>query len=299
MAKVLITGGSGLVGSHLSDLLHAKGHEVAHLSRRVTGEERYTTYAWDVKAGKLDLRALEQVDHLVHLAGAGVADQRWTPARKQEILDSRTKSTDLLLKTAQQSGVALQSVISASAIGYYGDTGQDWVTESAPAGSDFLASVVQAWEEHVDALEELAPVAKIRIGVVLSRNGGALQELAKPVKWWAGAPLGSGRQYVSWIHESDLARMFLFVLEKGLQGTFNGVAPHPVTNAELTRVIANVLGKPLLLPNVPAFAMRALMGEMADIVLTGSQVSAESILKSGFTFEFNEVRHAVSNLLGK
>lgn len=299
MAKVLITGGSGLVGSQLSDLFQAKGYEVAHLSRRATGQERYRTYTWDVAAGKMDSQALEHVDYLVHLAGAGVADKRWTAARKQEILDSRTKSTDLLLETAHRSGAVLKSVVSASAIGYYGDTGRDWVTEISPAGSDFLATVVQAWEAHVDALAELAPVAKIRIGVVLSRHGGALQELAKPVKWWAGAPLGSGQQYMSWIHEQDLSRMFLFAMENQLNGVLNGVAPNPVTNAELTQVIARVLGKPLLLPNVPAFAMRALMGEMADIVLLGSRVSAEAVLKSGFTFEFNEVRQAVSDLLGK
>lgn len=299
MAKVLITGGSGLVGSQLSDLFQAKGYEVAHLSRRATGQERYRTYTWDVAAGKMDSQALEHVDYLVHLAGAGVADKRWTAARKQEILDSRTKSTDLLLETAHRSAAVLKSIVSASAIGYYGDTGRDWVAETSPAGSDFLATVVQAWEAHVDALAELAPVAKIRIGVVLSRHGGALQELAKPVKWWAGAPLGSGQQYMSWIHEQDLSRMFLFAMENQLNGVLNGVAPNPVTNAELTQVIAQVLGKPLLLPNVPAFAMRALMGEMADIVLLGSRVSAEAVLKSGFTFEFNEVRQAVSDLLGK
>lgn len=298
MAKILITGGSGLVGTHLSKLLTDSGHKVTHLSRSVIGSEPYQTYQWDVAAGKLDPKALQDVDHIVHLAGAGVADKRWTDARKKLVLDSRVDSLKLLLKTIKEQNIQLSSFISASAIGYYGmDTGDRLLTEEDAPGNDFLAEVVKAWEAGADAFSELTKVAKVRIGVVLSDKGGALPTMARPVKYFAGAPLGSGRQYMSWIHITDLCGIFQYILENQISGSYNAVAPNPVTNKVLTKQIAKTLRKPLILPNVPSFVMKLVFGEMSQIILGGNRVSEKAISEMGYQFKFTHVENALNDLL--
>lgn len=300
MAKVLITGGSGLVGRSLSKLLTDSGHEVVHLSRTVSGAETYKTYKWDLDRMELDPDALHQVDHIVHLAGAGVADKKWTDQRKKLILDSRVESLKLLHQSIKDHQVKLRSFISASAIGYYGsDTGDTNLKEDAPAGNDFLAAVVKAWEAEADKLESLVKVAKVRIGVVLSEKGGALPAIAQPIRFLVGAPLGTGSQYMSWIHIEDLSAIFKYILEQDLSGTYNAVAPNPVTNKKMTQQIAKSLKKPLILPNVPAFVMNLLLGEMSQIVLGGNKVSSVAIAKKGFQFKFTQVSEALANLLRK
>jgi uncharacterized protein (TIGR01777 family) len=242
------------------------------------------------------------VNTIVHLAGAGVADKRWTPTRKKEILDSRVQSTRLLYQTLKEKKHSVKNIVSASAIGYYGFGLSDQLfTEECPPATDFLASVTTEWEKEVDAIRELEiRVVKIRIGIVLSNKGGALKEMARPIQFGVGAPLGTGQQVMSWIHIDDLCEMFCKAIQdRSLAGAYNGVAPNPVTNAELTKAIASILKKPLWLPNVPPFVLRLLVGEMADIVVNGSKVSAEKILATRFKFQYWQIDDALRNLLSK
>lgn len=296
-SKVLITGGSGLVGKALSDLLAERGYIVSHLSRKAKAQAKYPSFEWNIEKGYIDKEAL-QVDHIIHLAGAGVADQRWTPSRKQLIRTSRVDSANLLYKYVTDLKIPLNSFISASAIGYYGeDTGTEWCDESTEMGQGFLADVVEEWESAADQFSSICSVTKVRIGVVLDGEGGALSKIVQPIRLGLGAPLGTGRQYMSWIHTYDLARIFVFVLEKQLQGVFNAVAPGPVTNRAITKASAAAIGKPLWLPNVPSFVLNLALGEMAGIVLNGNRVSSQRIQDAGFQFEYGSVQQAVENLL--
>jgi uncharacterized protein (TIGR01777 family) len=297
---VLITGGSGLIGSRLTAMLREGGASVAHLSRSTNGNRSIPVYKWNVRAGTIDLQALQNTEAIVHLAGAGIADKPWTPRRKQEILESRTLSTALLYRTLKEHPHKVKTVVCASAIGIYGFEGSEEVfTEDHHAGNDFLASVVKAWEAEANKFEDLGVrLVKIRIGVVLSTEGGALKELMRPIKWGLGAPLGKGTQYISWIHIDDLCRLFLFALEnEQMQGVFNGVSPNPVTNREFTYTVARALNKKVWLPPVPAFVLRMLLGEMADLVLKGSRVSAQKVLQQGFKFHYPQIEEAVHSLL--
>lgn len=301
MKKVLITGGSGLVGTELSSLLKEKGYEVAHLTRNRKDNYPYQQYVWNIEKQEMEEEAIRFADVVIHLAGAGVADKRWTDERKKVILESRTQSASLLHKTiANMPSEAPEHFISASAIGYYGmATGDKLLDEESKAGNDFLAEVTKKWEESADEIKSLKiPTSKIRIGIVLTDKGGALPQLAQPIKLFAGAPLGSGKQWMSWIHIEDLTRLFLHTLENKLTGVYNGVGIEPVTNKEMTKAVANVLDKPLILPNVPEFAMRLLLGEMAQMVLGGNKVSAEKMLKSGFEFKFKKLGDALEDIYG-
>ncbi len=299
MGRVLITGGTGLLGGRITQLLQKQGTEVAYLSRRPDHVSRIPAYEWDVNSQKIDAECLKNTTSIIHLAGAGVADRRWTAERKEEILQSRTRSTALLHKLLKENAHSVETVVCASAIGYYGYDDGDWKSEDAAPASDFLADVTKAWEDAEDRLAELGVrVVKIRIGIVLTNVGGALKELAKPIQWWAGAPLGSGKQFMSWIHIDDVTRMFLYALEHtSMSGPYNAAAPNPVTNADFTKAVAKVLNKPLLLPNVPPFAMRLLVGEMAEMLLGGSRVSSEKIRNEGFEFNFPILADALEDLL--
>jgi len=299
--NILITGASGLIGTRLTELLLEQGNHVAHLSRNHrSGTAR--TFLWDVDKKQVDRHALEGTDAIVHLAGAAVADKPWTDERKWEILKSRTQSTQLLYNELQKGGHAVKTFISASAIGYYGfDDAEKVFHEDDQPGKDFLANVVRQWEAEVDRIQELGiRVVKIRIGIVLSDKGGALKEIARPVKYWVGAPLGSGNQYISWIHLDDLASMFIKALsDEQMEGAYNGTGLYPVTNRELTKAIAHTMQKPLLLPALPAFVLKVLFGEMADIILKGSKVSSEKIQRAGFSFKFDTLEKALADLLKK
>ncbi len=248
----------------------------------------------------MDGRALENIDAVIHLAGAGVADKRWSSARKQEILESRTASSALLFSALAKGNHAVKTFVSASAIGYYGFTrNQEWKTEQDLPGTDFLSGVVVAWENGVDKMTSLGlRVVNIRIGIVLSKQGGALAELARPVRFFLGAALGTGRQEMSWIHIDDLCNIFIKAIEdQAMSGVYNGVSPVPATNDEMTRTIAQVLRRPLWLPRIPGFFLRLLIGEMADVVLNGNRVSADKIMKAGFKYRFVDLKEALRDLL--
>ena len=290
MKNILITGGSGLVGKQLTSLLESKGYTVAWLSRK---PQQQTHFLWDVEKQELDPQALEWADAVVHLAGEGVAEKRWTADRKKRILESRTQSTQLLYTAIQQAEKKPNTFISASAIGYYGfNTGTNLMEETSPSGDDFLAEVVLAWEKEVKKIEQLlVRCILLRVGIVLDANGGALGEMLKPP---VAAPLGSGDQWMSWIHIEDLARMFVFALEKTtLQGIYNAVGPHPATNQKLTKEAAAAKGKPYIGLGVPGFALKLVLGEMAAMVLGGNRVSSQKIQKAGFEFEFPELKKAL------
>jgi hypothetical protein len=296
---VLITGASGLIGSRLTELLLHRGHQVSHLSRKASaGNVR--TFEWNISNGQIDVKAFDDVDCIVHLAGAGISDKRWNEDRKKEILESRTLSSRLLCKTLASQPNKVQSFIAASAIGYYGFTkGYELYSERSEAGHDFLAKVVAAWEAEVDKITSLKiRLAKIRIGIVLSSKGGALYEMAKPVKWFIGSPLGSGRQYLSWILIDDLCGLFIKAIEdENMHGAYNGVAPNPVTNREFTQALSKVLNRPLWAPAVPAPVLKMVLGEMADMILNGNNVSAEKVKEAGYTFQYPLLQNALMNLL--
>ena len=297
----MITGASGLIGKRLTELLVQKGHQVSHLGRKQSVGS-VPSYVWDVKNGKLDINALKGIDTIIHLAGAGIADKPWTNERKTEILESRTQSTQLLYKTLQQNPHTVQTFISASAIGYYGfEASEKMFTEDSEAGNDFLASVTRKWEEEVDTLKVLSlRVAKIRIGIVLSTDGGALKPMIIPIKYFVGSPLGSGKQWMSWIHIDDLCSMFIYAGEnENLDGVYNATSPTAATNAEFTNAIAKVLKRPIWLPKVPEFVLTILLGEMASLITQGSRVSSKKIQESGFVFQYPTLQSALENLLVK
>ena len=297
---VLITGGTGLVGSRLTALLRQKGYQVRYLSRSPEKVDDIEAFSWDIKAQTMDSKALEGTDYIVHLAGAGVADQRWTAERKKAILESRTKSSALLRETLRSHNHGIKAFISASAIGYYGfDTGTQLLSEDAAPGSDFLADVTRAWEHEVEQIADLGiRTAMIRVGIVLSDKGGALEEISKPVKFGVGAPLGDGDQYMSWIHIDDLCNMFIHAIEADeASGPYNGVAPEPVTNREFTKTLASTLNRPMFMPAVPAFALKLMVGEMANMLLGGNKVSSKKIESEGFNFKYPKLKTAMESLL--
>ena len=298
MSKVvLITGGSGLVGSRLTEILLAEGFIVSHLGRSRTPKKSVKSYIWDIKRGFIEEGAIESANIVVHLAGAGVADKPWTKSRKQVILQSRVQSTRLLYDKLASSENQCQTVVSASAIGIYGiDTGEQWVDEGSPAGTGFLADVVKRWEREIARFEELKlRVVTLRTGIVLSSQGGALPKIAKPISMNAGAVIGTGKQYMSWIHIDDLCQVILAAISSGsYSGIYNAVAPNPVNNKQFTEILAKVLNKPLWLPAVPGFILKLAMGEMAQIVLGGNRVSAEKIQDAGYKFEYPELEPALA-----
>jgi len=294
---ILITGASGLIGTRLTQMLIQDGHRVKQLSHAKKNGNR-SAFTWDIEKNQIEKNAFDSVDAIVHLAGAGIADKPWTAKRKQLILESRTKSTALLFNALRDGDHTVQTFISASGVGYYG-SGDEMFTEESKPGNDFLANVVKQWEAEVDKIQTLGiRTVKLRTGIVLSEKGGALKEIAVPVRYGVGAPLGTGMQYMSWIHIDDLCRMYGYAVTNGdLIGAFNAVGPKFTTNAEMTRAIGRVLKKPIWLPRIPGFVLRILLGEMADLVLMGSKVSSTKIQEAGFNFNFPSLEPALEDLL--
>ena len=298
--KVLITGGSGLLGTHLTKLLQEKGYKVAHLSRSRSSEEGIKTFLWDPEKNFIEPGAVESAHFIIHLAGAGVVDHRWTSEYKQTILKSRTDSTRLLHQELKSSGYVPKAFISASGINYYGDdNGAHWLYESSPAGQEFLATVCKAWESEAEKVGQLGIRQLIfRIGIVLSNQGGALPQLKLPARLGLAAPVGSGTQYMSWIHIDDLCAMLLQSMEdESMEGVYNAVAPEPETNERFMRTLAELMEKPYFAPSVPAFAMKLAMGKRAELVLGSLRVASEKIEKTGYRFQYPSLRQALSNLL--
>ncbi|WP_205501814.1 TIGR01777 family oxidoreductase [Rufibacter psychrotolerans] len=299
--KILIAGGTGLVGTRLSEMLIDSGYEVAHLSRTPDKYARYKTFKWDVPKGAIDENAIRYADYIINLAGASVAGEKWSAPRKKEILNSRIQSTNLICEYLEKTPHHVKGFIGSSAVGIYGNSGERLMMEESSYGSDFLAEVCKQWEQASWQIHNLGIRTVIfRIGIVLSNKGGALPQIAKPVKMLAGAPLGSGKQFMSWIHIDDLCRLLIKAIEdRQMQGVYNAVAPNPATNEELTRTLAKVMHKPMVFPNVPALGLKLVLGELSEVVLGGSRVSATKVLQTGFTFEYNHLQEALESLYDK
>lgn len=293
--KIVITGGSGLVGKHLTSLLVQSGYEVAHIGRKSYITNGLICYEWNIDKGYIDPKALENTGYIIHLAGAGVADKRWTDARKKEIYESRIQSTRLLVNYLNQTPHQVKALIGTSAIGIYGNDTNN-ANENSPAASTFLGKVCSDWES--ETLKANLRTCIIRVGIVLAKEGGFIPEVAAPIKKLVGAALGSGKQYVSWIHIHDLCHIYLKAIQdSSIQGVYNAVAPNPVTNKELTQLLAKKLHRPILLPPVPTFALNLLFGEMASMLVANQKVSAEKIVSSGFQFSYPQLEQALDNLL--
>ncbi|WP_297333452.1 TIGR01777 family oxidoreductase [Flavobacterium sp.] len=301
--RVLVTGATGLVGNELVSLLLKNGTYINYLTTsedKIQNEERYRGFYWNPDNGTIDENCIEDVDVIIHLAGASVS-KRWTNAYKQEILESRVLSTNILFSLLKNKPNKVYQFISASAIGIYPDsTDKVYSEENEEVDNSFLGNVVKKWEEAVDQIKRLdIKVAKVRTGIVLSGNGGALIEIAKPVRLGMGSPLGTGKQMQSWIHIQDLVNIYHFILKEELDGVYNAVAPYPVTNATLMKMVAKVLNKPFFMPNVPKFMLEAVLGEMHQILLSSQNVSARKIIGEGYQFKYLSLEKAVKEALRK
>lgn len=298
--KYLITGGTGLIGQKICQLLLAEGHEVSVLSRSQSIGGKINYFKWDLEEEFVDPEAVKEVDCLIHLAGSGIADKKWTRERKTEIIDSRVKPLQLLLEKFKESGQFPKTIVSASAVGIYGfDTGDRELMEGSNPGKDYISEVVLKWEKAIDEFSKTANcrAVKLRIGIVLDKEGGALPKLALPVKLGVGSPIGKGKQWISWIHSSDLIRLFYEAsIEPTLDGAFNAVSPNPSTNEFLVNTLGRVMNRPIWFPNIPAFVLKLLLGERAQLVLGGNKVSSKKIQNSGFRFEFDTLEDAIRNI---
>ncbi|PCI34652.1 MAG: TIGR01777 family protein [Flavobacteriaceae bacterium] len=299
---VLITGGTGLIGRQLSKLLFDKGYIIRILSRsKNKGQHNnYQYYNWNITKKEIDVAALKNVDYIIHLAGAGIADKRWTATRKKNIVDSRVDSALLLFNTLQQINHRPLKFIAASGIGYYGAVTSDTIfTEKDPAHIDFLGNTCKLWENSSLKFEEASiPTTILRTGIVLSKKGGALEKLRQTFKFKFGSALGNGKQYMPWIHIDDLCQTYLHSIEnKEFTGIYNTVAPTHETNYEFTKALISQHKHVVLLPNVPSFLLKLLLGSMSEMVLYGSRVSAEKLERIGFKFRYDTLEKALEDLI--
>lgn len=297
---VLITGASGAIARVLSKKLENQ-YSIRFLTRKKEAENEFE---WDLENQIVDENAFENVSHIIHLAGANISEKRWTEDRKKELISSRVDSAKLILNTLQKKNLKLKSFISASGINFYGTKTTDKIfTENDAPGNDFLSEVVVVWEKAADEFKEQnisERVVKIRTAVVLSKNEGALAKMMTPIQFGIGSPLGSGKQYMPWIHIDDICSIYEFALKNPeVEGSYNASAPQHTTNENLTKLIVNVLNKPLFMPNVPSFILKLIFGELADALLEGSRASSEKIEKAGFEFQFPDLKMALEDLLKK
>lgn len=300
MATILITGGSGLIGRRLTLELQRDGHVVRWLGRSPSMPQD-GRYQWDPAHGTIDLRALESVDHIIHLSGAGIADERWTPARMNELYLSRGGAARFLLKTARDADMKPVSFISASGIGYYGAVTTDHVfREDDPAGNDAIGRLTSDWEDAADEWSSLCRVVKLRTPMVLAGDGGALKRLSVPFRYGLGAALGSGRQWMPWVHIDDLVSIYRHAIDQtDMQGPYNVVAGEQPMNADFMRAVAKALNRPFFLPHVPAFALRLALGELSVILLEGSRASGEHLARTGPRLRYNALAPALEQTLGR
>jgi uncharacterized protein len=296
MKTALITGGSGMVGKALSALLKENGYTVRHLSTK-GGRRKLSNgievFPWNPEAGTMDVAALEGVNFVFHLAGASISG-RWTKAYKQEIRNSRVKSADVLYKSIQQMAQRPEKIISASAVGIYPSSLDRVYTETDQAAGNFLGDVCAEWEAGVARFTELGMTeARVRIGIVLSKNGGFLPVVARPVKLFAGTPLGSGKQWIPWIHLNDLTRIFLHAADSELHGPINAGGVEAATQWQFTKVLGKVLRRPVWPIPAPVFLLRLILGESAQLALMSTRVSEKRLLDSGFVFQFTDLEEAL------
>ncbi|TYA57545.1 TIGR01777 family protein [Formosa maritima] len=301
--KVLITGATGLIGKAIVKKCHDHGITVHYLTTskdKIENTEHYKGYYWNPEKKEIDIACFKEVDAIINLAGASIS-KRWSDSYKKKIINSRIESLDLLKKSIAKNHLQIKQLISASAIGIYPNSLTNYYEESYQGNSSsFLGEVSKQWESAADSFTELNMlVAKIRIGLVLDKQDGALPKLIKPIRFGLGAALGDGFQWQSWIHVKDLANIFVFVLENKLEGVYNGVAPNPVSNQELFKAIAKSIKRPLILPNIPSVFLKLVLGEMYVLLVDSQRVSSNKIDAKGFEYKFPNLLPALENLLEK
>ena len=295
---VLITGGNGMLAKQMTQELEGE-YSVRFLTRNKT---RSNEYFWDLENQYIDPNALIGVSIIIHLAGSSIANKRWTKKTKQSILSSRVDGANLILRELKKHQITIETFISASAIGYYGTkTTDDIYNEKSPKGDDFLSDVCSKWENAAYDFKAngLANrIAVVRIGIILAKNDGALKKIMQPIRYGFGSGIGTGNQYMPWIHIQDLVRIFKLILDdKSIAGTFNAVSPQHISNIELTEAIAQLTNNPLFLPNIPKFIIQILFGEMSTMILEGSRISSEKILNTSFRFKYGKLSDALKSII--
>jgi len=307
MSTVLITGGTGLIGKHLVNALVQRGYKVIILSRshaQKQPQENISYALWDIKKQQIDTDAVKEADYIVHLAGAGVVDKKWTEAYKKEIVESRTESSRLIIDALKNNNNQVKVVVSAGAIGWYGadtDPVKPFIELDKP-DDNFLGKTCKLWEESIEPVISLGKrLVKLRMGIILSNNGGALAEFEKPIRFGMAAILGDGKQIVSWIHIDDLCRLYIHAIEnENLQGSYNAVAPEPVSNKVLTLALAETMKGRFYIPvHVPVFILKIILGQRSLEVLKSATVSSKKILDTGFKFTYNDIETALADLAKK
>jgi len=299
---VLITGATGLIGQKIVKQCHSAGINIHYLTTsksKLSTEPNYKGFYWNPDNNEIDHDCFEGVTAIINMVGASIS-KRWTDDYKKVIIESRTKTAQLLQDTIKKHNYNIEHVVSASAIGIYPTSLVNYYEETNSEISEtFLGKVVHKWEAAVDGFKALGcKVAKIRIGLVLAKDGGALPQIVKPIKYGVGAAFGSGKQWQSWIHVEDLASLFVYAVQNKFEGIYNGVAPNPVTNKELTKVSAEVLHRPLILPNIPKFAMKLVLGDMHILLFESQRVSSQKVEAEGFNYTYVNLRPALDDLLG-
>ncbi len=302
MKRVLIAGGNGFLGKHLSEMLLSSGYDVSILSRGASREGRVPVFHWNPYNNELDNHIIENTDYIINLAGENISGKRWSSTRKQEIIDSRVISTNFLYKKVSEINPKLSGFISASATGYYGAvTSEKFFNETDLPGNDFLSEVCVKWEEAAGQFKKSGiRTVSLRLGVVLSNNGGALTKMSLPVKAGLGSSPGNGKQYINWIDIDDLCRLFIYAIEnKSISGVYNAVAPEQIQAKHFYQILAKVLNKPLILPNIPKIVMRTVFGQMSVILLEGSRISNEKIISAGFCFNYPTLESSLKKIYNK
>ena len=299
--NVVLTGGTGFIGKKLTRLLLENGFSVSVLSRSVKeNSEGISYYKWDVDAGTIDEQAILNADYVIHLAGENIGAKRWTVNRKKAILDSREKSTQLLFSCLHKHNKQLKAFVSASGVGIYGAITDEVIcSETTPAASDFLGTVCQKWEAATNPIRDLGiRTVQIRTGLVLGKGDGVLQQLIPLFKYKLGSAIGSGKQYMPWIHIDDLCRIYLAsMLNSEMQGPYNAAINDSTNNTIFSSALAKVFGYTIWLPNVPAFVLQLVLGEMAQLVLKGRRINSEAIEKTGFQFQFTDLEKALRDCI--
>lgn len=298
MSTILITGGSGLIGSALTQALTAQGHSVRHLSRAPGKRNDGEAFVWNIEQRTIDPAALECVDHIVHLAGENIIAKRWTPERLRLCEESRTESAKLVLRAVREIGIRPKTFISATGVGYYGAHTVDHIfTENDANATDTIGRLTRAWEDAVDDWATVSRVVKMRTPVVLAREGGAWPRFAQLARWCVLAPLGSGKQWMPWVHIDDLVRAYVTAIDDiTWQGAYNIVAPEHHTNRSFMQTVARAAHRPLFPVAVPGFVLKAAMGEMAGLLTEGSRVESVRLSATGFEFKYGLLADACREL---
>lgn len=296
--KILITGATGMVGTQLIPALQALGHQVSILSRSQKSIKNAKVYLWDVYNQTIDKEAFNGIDTIIHLAGEGIGDKKWTDDRKKQIVNSRVMSGQLIYNTIKETNAPIKTFISASAVGFYGTRGDEILSENSESGTGFLSECCIKWEKAADEGLTLGiRVVKIRIGLILSKEGGALASMEKPIKYFVGAPLGDGKQWMPWIHLDDIVNIFTkAVTDDKMIGAYNASSPKPVTNKLFTKTLAKTLNRPVWPINVPKFVLKTILGEMSILPLMSTNTTAQKLLNTGYLFKYVNIDDALNSI---